>query len=343
MDNFHDKTPSKLFAKILACLSLSFAVISPTTFAGNLSANNSALTAEIDTLLNDGTTGGVYGFRLKKVNGPQLANQNANYIFYPASTIKVLHHVHAMRWIQANGFTKSLTPINVYYLSCSATNLAAKIPLATVLNDMMFKSDNQKTNAIQDWFDQAAINTTAHKVVGLSLDTQLHHKFGCGGPTNIPANQMTLADITLLYEKLAQGWLLKPQYQTLFERLMRNETNSNIFSSVIADEADSLGLTASQEFKFNQDYALAYKAGNIPASTDGTLYYSRAGYVTLPKNTCSGIVKNKFVFSMFIDQADSVDVGLDLTTVRELLRDQIRVALKSYKIVGPATCLKVAP
>lgn len=340
MDFFANKMLSRSIPRILICLLLTAAPIFSTVYAGSFSANPGALTSEIDTLLNDGSTGGTYGFRLKKVGGEVLANLNANYVFYPASTIKVLHHVHAVRWIQAHGFAKSVTPIAVYYLSCNGTDLAGKVPLTTVLNDMMFNSNNKRTNAVQDWFGQNAINDTVHNVAGLSLNTQLFHKFACGGPTNIPANQMTVADITLLYEQLAKGSLLKSKYQALFEQLMRNQTNSNIFSGVIADEASDLSLTASQQNKFYQDYTLAYKAGNIPASTDGTLYFSRAGYVTLPKKTCSKIIKNKFVFSMFIDQADSVDSGLDLATVRELLRDQIRLALKSYKTVSPATCLK---
>jgi D-alanyl-D-alanine carboxypeptidase len=47
-------------------------------------------------LNTDGTT----GFYLKRVGGNVIMNQNESFIFYPASTIKVMEHLHAMRRVQ---------------------------------------------------------------------------------------------------------------------------------------------------------------------------------------------------------------------------------------------------
>lgn len=296
------------------------------------------LTYDVINVLDAGADGGMFGFRLKQVNGPSLSSYNQSGLFgrfYPASTIKVMHHLTAMRWVAQNGvdeLTDTLIP--VYGNSCSNTNPIDPVPLGDALEAMMVNSDNQMTNAVQDWISQAAINNTAHNVVGMSWETELNHKLGCGGPTNDPANRMTVADITLLYERYVKGELLGAAYMDDFEGLMLNQSNSAQWDSLISSEASSLGLTQGQLDDFMADLRFATKGGNWSDT-----HVSGAGFVELPNRTCDGVEPLQYAYGLFVDDADSSDAGLMGTAGRALLRGEFRNALRTFKPQALFSCI----
>ena len=267
---------------------------------------------------------------------------NETQMFYPASSIKVLEHLHAMRAVDA-GLSLG-TSVIVY---CDAIETCKDVHpddhslveqrLQFVLGQMMQPSDNPSTNALQEYFGagnavagRALMNTTAHSIVGMSDRTQLVHKFGCGGPSNDPANSLTLADLGLLYEGVSNGELLSSDARNTFYALMKNEANDfpSALSAVITQEADGLGK-ADLISDFIDGVKLAYKGGNI-----GSDYLSLGGWIEFPlKPTLPAQVQRiGYVFGMFIDHASSFDEagGASLSVrglMAELLRDEIRAIL----------------
>lgn len=284
-----------------------------------------------------------YGFLLKEVDGPLIFGYNSEGLFgqfYPASTVKVFHHLHAMRWAEAQPGSLAdalMTPIPVYKDSCSAVPNDIEIhkPLVSVLTDMMQNSDNKMTNAIQLYFGQEAINDTIHDIVGMSGWTNLNHRLGCGGPSNEPANEMTLQDVTLLYEEVARGTLLGPQAQTFFEQYMLNQDNTSFLDQRINNNLNAAGLTNAQKQEFRSLVSLAYKDGSYNWDTDGDdsgdrLYRSIAGLVRLPYKTCSGITMRTFVYGAFLDDVGQVNGGTASWMASLMLDNHIRYAAESW-------------
>lgn len=298
------------------------------------------LTLDVINLLDAGSDGAMFGFSVKEVHGPALTSYNTSGLFgrfYPASTIKVLHHLTAMRWVAQQQDISELynTDITVYEYSCSGTGDTWTEPLDQVLQAMMVNSDNKRTNAIQDHFTQGLINQTAHNVVGMSWETELNHKFGCGGPTNDPANRMTIADLTLLYERYVKGELLDAAYMDAFEDLMLSEDVSTFWDGLINTEAASLGLTQTQEDDFRADLRFAHKAGNW-----STTHESRGGFVELPNRTCKGVAPIQYAYGVFVDDADTMTAGITSTATREMMRGQFRNAMRTFKPQALLSCIQ---
>lgn len=288
-------------------------------------------------LNTDGTT----GFYLKRVGGNVLMNNNESFVFYPASTIKVMEHLHAMRRVQNSSEFSLSTQIDVWGDSCSDDH-SDETPevvedLEHSLRLMMKNSNNQRTNAIQERFTRSSINLMAHQVLGMSNNSKLNHKFGCNGPASNPANKLTLVDISKLYEQVVQGNVISGTSRQKFYELMKNETDSFFIEPLIDEEAQAIGLANSKKDQFKAAVRLARKSGGVPAGYDGFLYTSTAGYVSLPfAGVCSAngrasVSPRNFVFGVFINKATNITEGTLGTASSELFRTQIRDALKGWK------------
>lgn len=303
-------------------------------------ANNSqTLTARIKKLMTDNTDG-VVGLYLKRVNGPVLASSASQTPFYPASTIKVLEHLHSMRAVEAGTVNLNTTMVKVYPKaadSCSNNHTGQsfnKETLKTTLDKMMNNSNNQSTNAIQELFGNGnaavgrnAINQTAHNIVGMSNNSAINHKFGCGGPNNNPANSLTLQDLGKLYEKVSTGLLSNANRNTFYNLMLNGQGN---ITTVIDEEAAKLGLNAGTVQSFKKQVKTAAKAGSY--SINGIKYASIGGWVSLPFKK-NGVVKNQeYVFGLFVDKATKINDNFGVSSTRaELLRDEIRTALTTFK------------
>jgi len=288
-------------------------------------------TAAADAVMAARVSGGTYGFHLSRVGGPVLASWHADHPFYPASSIKVLHHVHAVRWAYAQADPRAAlaTSIPVYRDSCSGSGAADLEPLNGVLAAMMRVSDNQRTNAVQDFFGAGAINLTASTVIGTGEGTLLAHRFGCGGPANDPANRATAADLALVYQRYGEGALLDPVgSETLAAFMLGEETG--ILDGVIGGEAAALGLSGGEIARFGQGVEVIYKEGWWNTNL------SIGAHVTLTTRVCSGERTAGYALAVFIDRAQSVAPGFgpDLM-VGELLRPEIRAALAGHDLSRP--------
>ncbi|MBZ8182705.1 serine hydrolase [Oscillatoria salina] len=313
-------------------------------FAVLMLNNSNALTTRIGEMLRDNTNGAV-GLHLQRTNGQVLASLQSDRVFYPASTIKVLEHLHAMRAVAAGDADLDATTLRVYpdvKDSCSERHSGQNFNSETLreaLEKMMKSSNNQSTNAIQELFGNGdtargreVINRMAHNVVGMSNDTAINHKFACGGPNNNPANQLTLKDITLLYQQIATNSnVLDPKTRTTFYQLMLGKTNNlfNFVETVIDDEASKIGVTGTDLQSFKSQIEMAYKAGNIPYNSQINSHISIAGWIEIPFKNRTQIVPRQYTFGIFVDEATQNSVNLASVTA-ELLREEIRAALKTF-------------
>ncbi len=297
--------------------------------------NTNDLTNDMRKHLAANSEGGAYGLYLKKVDGNVLASLQEDKAFYPASTIKVLEHVHAMRAVQA-GTVSLATNLKKYENgaeSCAdnhAGHTVTNVSLENILKTMMQNSDNQSTNAVQEYFGNGnaatgrqKINQTASGTLGLSSKTKINHKFGCGGPTNNPANSMTLADLGKLYEKVTTG-TLNAANEAKFDQLMDNMSK---LTEVINEEANSLGISAANLQIFKNNLESRAKAGSF--TSGGKKYLSVGGWVSLPVKSGS---PKEYVFGLYIDKADSIQEGFSIWEAgAKMLRESIRQALATYQ------------
>lgn len=300
-------------------------------------------TGKIHTIMIDDTDGRV-GYYLKEVNGPVRRALNENVSFYPASTIKVLQHVHALRQVQlgnANLTTSMLTVCPGNNTNCTNTANSNSTcgantiteSLSTALNMMMVPSDNQSTNAIQEFFGggnaqtgRANITQTGQVTLGLSNQTVLNHKFNCGNISNNPFNTSTLADLAEIYEEIGEDQnILTGNPRNNFYSLMLNEGNDNGFindiNAIIDEENNGIGLSAFDISTFKNTLNTARKAGNVACC------FSNAGWIELPHN--NGLLTKQFVFAIFLDTFSTNNVDLN-EVCAELLRKAIKEALESW-------------
>ena len=295
------------------------------------------------TFLNN--TDGTFGYYLKRVDGTVMESYNPTFAFYPASTIKVVQHLHAMRAVDAGTVTLGGANLNVCSGGVNCTDNANTAALCggsmvvetlqTALTNMMRPSSNQSTNAIQELFGngtpsagRAAMNQTAWTTVGMSNSTALQHKFGCGNVANNPYNTLTLADAGLLYEQVMTDDAVLPEPErTTFVQIMLNETNDNslvtAINAIVDQEAALIEMPPADIQAFKNGIQFAHKAGNI-----GTAYESDAGWVSLPVN--GGADARQYVFGHFADAATVNTLpSIDARTA-ELLRTAIRESLPLY-------------
>ncbi|MBK7190461.1 MAG: hypothetical protein IPH86_17765, partial [bacterium] len=68
-----------------------------TAYAVSLVDNANDQTRRVRGYMGAQATQGTYGFKLKQVGGPVIASLNENFVFEPASTMKILHGVGAIR------------------------------------------------------------------------------------------------------------------------------------------------------------------------------------------------------------------------------------------------------
>ena len=304
-------------------------------FAVLLIRNTNDHTENLRKYMSSLRTGGAYGFYVKRVNGKVVTQLQADRKFYPASSIKVLEHVHAMCLIQAKKANMS-TRVTVYKKkkeSCADKHTGhspTRLSMEEALETMMQDSDNRSTNALQEFFGNGnaevgrrALNNTAHQVLGMSRRTQLNHKFECGGPTNDEPNTMTLRDLGKLYEKTSTG-LFTASIEDDFDELMKN---LSFLNRVINEEAAKLGISSSDLQSFKSKVESRQKVGSVNPSMGR--YRSQGGWISLPTKSGS---PREYVFGFFIDKAEQIDSDYQPSRVSvELLRSSISSALKTYK------------
>ena len=305
-------------------------------------------------ILESGTLGGTRGLRVRRIGaGSASFSKNGGFVFYPASTAKVIEHFYAMTRVQAGHWTLAGTTTAVCPTdsdNCGTVLNAASgcgsvaTPLDDTLSAMMKQSSNEATNAVQErvgttyfppinpWilnmagFGRLLMNDFIQDI-GLT-NTVLNHKFGCAGFCGNPApNALTLVDAERLYRSIAtDATLLSPARRMELKSLMLNESGS-FLDDIIDQEAAATGKNAWKE-DFRDLFYQIYKAGSWTCS--GKKYLSRAGLIQVP--THNGAHKRLYTWGVFAhDTEDEFYLdGTEANASKELLRLPIRAALLTW-------------
>lgn len=288
-----------------------------------LNNSNPAETTTADYLRPNLESNGSFGFYLRRRGGPVLADRRSTTSVYPASTIKALQHAYAMSEVDAG--RRNLTDLVTVYenasQSCADTHTGhtgVRRSLSSSLRRMMESSNNQDTNAIQEFFGGGSASTGRSRIMsfvrneaGVGTGTQLVHKLGCGGASNNPSNLITLNDMANLYDAVAAGTLFDDDTREDFYDLM---LEGRFIDAIIDAEAPAGVNTAT----FKAGVVMAHKAGSVPD------HQSVAGWVRLP--TATG--NREYVYGLYTELGDANSVW---TGASELLRQEIRSALATFR------------
>ena len=313
--------------------------IGNTKYHAALMVNNSnALSTEIGDILRAGTNGKT-GLYLRRIGGSTLASLQSGEQFEPASTVKVLPHVHAMRRVRLG--TNKLNEKTLVYTgsigSCPIKTGPKTETLEFALRRMMVNSDNNRTQAVIDKFGRININATA-TALGMTK-TKLNHVIGCGSAALANPNRVTLRDLSILHEKVAGGYLGSQRekfYEIMLESITNYPTWGSVKASTIVDqEAAKLGLTLAQRNGFKALMKMAYKAGSYTLTQNGkTGYYlSIFGWMKLPFRSGSVVTPREYTTGVFGEKASNQSKLASTLNkaATELLRDEIRKALATWK------------
>lgn len=305
-------------------------------------------------ILESGTLGGTRGLRVRRIGAGSAAfSRNGVFVYYPASSLKILEHYYAMTRVQAGawtlgGTTTAVCPTDEDNCGPGLNALSGCGSVATPLDDtlsaMMNNSSNEATNAIQErvgttyfppvnpfifnmsLFGRALINQFAQSI-GMT-SSAVRHKFGCVGFCGNPApNALTLVDAERLYRSIATDTtVLSPALRAQLHDLMLNESGS-FLDDIIDEEAAATGRNAWKE-DFRDLFFQIRKPGSWTCS--GKKYVSLSGLVQLP--TYNGANKQLYTWGVFAHDTESefyLD-GTDGNASRELLRLPIRAALLTW-------------
>jgi len=173
-------------------------------------------------LLHAGAEGGSHGFVIKEAGGRVLAALNADAPFYPASSLKLVHFAHALAWIADGGDPGEQIAMPVD--GCTGAGQGPVAPLEDLIDRMMQASDNAAANALQAHFGTDDLARTIESA-GMA-GTRLVHGFGCGGPSNDPANATTAIDLISLLEGIVDGSLVPASAWERVEATLKDLTGA---------------------------------------------------------------------------------------------------------------------
>lgn len=305
-------------------------------FAVLMVNNKNALTTSVGQMMRS-TTDGQVGCYLNRINGSELAGLNEYTIFEPASTMKTLHHVHAMRQVMFGLNLNTPISVNTSYWplgsSCPGNLGNISEPLTVVLRDMMENSDNARTQAIRAYFGEPNINATAN-ALGMNR-TELRHRIGCGNEAILNPNDITLYDLGLLHEAVANGYVgvMRDEF---YEHMLNSITWAGI-NTVIDQEAAQLGLSAPAIASFKALVAVARKGGSY-GLVDGS-YRSGFGYVSVPFLNGQSLSNREYAVGAFVARATN---GANASTavnqaIAQMMRPTLRSALETWDVTAVAT------
>ncbi|MFO1032151.1 MAG: serine hydrolase [Planctomycetota bacterium] len=273
---------------------------------------------------------GDYGFFLKEINGPILASMRPDTVFEPASTMKTLYHVHAMKRV-LNG-TVSLSTLINKPTSCGVPG--ANETLSTLLRTMMENSDNYSTLAVSNYFGLSNIDATA-TVLGMP-STDINFTIGCEGPDN--ENQMTLRDLAQLHEQVANGYLGSQRdnfYDLMAESLSFPSWGTEDLNDRINAHAVTLGLPTTVRDAFKSELHIAYKPGGIAWNTGTQHYYfAEGGWMKVPFKSSTGVLQpREYTFGVFnydfaVQEVSGRNAMCDAEL--ELVWDRIEAAMATW-------------
>jgi hypothetical protein len=308
-----------------------------TRYAVLMVNNSNEVTTRVGEILRASNATADTGLYLKQVGGPVLAGLRQDDRFEPASMIKALLNLTAMRAVQG-GQANLNDPLFMYFnpaapyhdfndpgnpdecpdsYNQTASNRALMM-MQEVLERMMERSDNRATRTIDQRFGRPLINATAD-IAGMT-NTDFASTLGCG----MPGNYLTLVDTGKMYEGVLNNTLLNAANANTYFRMMTDDNDADRelvpfgegvfgpFQTVVRQEAAALlgkpetdpqvQLLAN---RFIQAMTGAWKGGGytLGAFPNWREVRTAGGYVGLPFWGDSGINNVNYVYGIFIDNA----------------------------------------
>jgi Beta-lactamase enzyme family/Immunoglobulin domain len=310
-----------------------------TVFATLMIDNANALTQQVRSVISSGLSTGVGGGYMKEVGGAEFCSVGADYVFEPASMMKILYATYCIDSCAA-GSDNLANPIFVANRcdpnACPDTVApcnSGNDTLDTALALMLQNSDNNRTKSIHDRYGRTTLNNYA-AFLGMA-STHINHDIGCGQPPN----QLTLRDAGHLYELIANGSLFNQSWEdTLHQHMLNNDGNVGSFNTYINTEAASTNLTPAEISTFKGLCYMAQKGGSYgvpPPGGGGCCVYdiTNGGWMKLPfKDGNGNIVYHEYVIeSMTNNEPNQSAAGTTNGNIWwTMARDRIRAALQSW-------------
>ena len=320
-----------------------------TRYAVSLVDNANQATRRLRDYMAAEATVGTYGFKLKRVGGPVLLSLNENFVFEPASSMKILHAAYAIRECALGN--RALGD-DIFVLNRCTTTWWNNVcpdeysncdqgyePLSATIGGMMRSSHNGRTHTLEDLFTRSTLNDFADFTLGLG-HTQINHTLGClCGETS---NTTTAADLVDVYEQINDGSLFSGSWRDELHDLMANVTAWGYGSTsdyafytlgqVINQEAAGTSLTATEIAAFRAEVRYAVKGGAYECSS--TTWRASAGWASLPFKISLGgawlTSHRNYAFTTFVDGGTDPGSKITYPASEEILREEIRAALESW-------------
>lgn len=270
-----------------------------------LKSANQRVEEAFSNLLNDG----VYGARVKRVNGPISVSVNDGVVFDPASALKIAHYTYALGTefgiLNAPfAFQYPSDPLNPNLVTpcpdntwlSGTTNVPTSIANGLVL--MIQNSDNRVTRGFEDRYTRANLNTMMADL-GMT-QSSLHQFIGCGYDLG-QRNRTTARDLTHLYDRVISGNVLPgPAYDT-FVDLLTQGLPARV-QQVINEEGAKLGKSPAFLADFRSKSLLRWKGGSYDVCDNSSCQSyeyvrSQAGFLTLPIKPLCSIGPKKIQFA----------------------------------------------
>lgn len=320
-----------------------------TTYAISLVDNANDQTRRVRGYMASEVTAGTYGFKLKQVGGPVLASLNENFVFEPASTMKFLHGVGAIRecvqgdlFLDGEYFVPNRCTTEAWNNACPDINYncnSGDATLRSTMRGMLRNSHNGKTRTVEELVGRTTLNGFAYFVAGLN-NTAINHTLGCLCG-NTP-NTTTAADLTSLYEQTADGSFFSDEWSDELFGIMANVTDWGYGSDsddafytlgqVINQEAAQTDLTVGEILDFRSELRFSAKGGAY--GCDGIAWRSTAGLYSIPfKLQSLGFwftVRREYAVATFVDGGLDPGATIAYPAAEELVREQIREALETW-------------
>jgi hypothetical protein len=277
--------------------------------------------------------GGVQGVYLQQLGGPVLASDNETYVYEPASNIKPLVALYAMRQV-VQGSAHLTDPVPMIDTSggpndCPPSSITGSEPLGTAIQEMLQVSDNNRTRELMQYLGVDNLNTFAASL-GLSstrFQTSTSppgfNVVGCLSypvvplPTTIDGNTMSLTDVATIWSSIAA--LPAPYADALYQLAAgRDMYNSMGFDftgvwpkmATIAVQEAPQGLPAAKLNSFINHMTVSVKGGSYstvgctPSCAEPT-WWVFAGIAQIPSCSAGTVIHTDYAWGYFISDAVS--------------------------------------
>lgn len=275
------------------------------------------------------------GFLVRELDGSVRTALNEAQVFEPASTMKTLHALTAMRRVALgddNLMSNCSSPSTMSELGGSCPDLGSPwtdTSLNTALQRMLRNSNNLYTEGVRARYGTTAIVSLA-QFVGAS-NVGINHTLGC--LANLPGaeeNTITLNDLYAIHTA-ASGGMLGAQEST-FRGLFLNYGQLPNVDTVVVQELAQSGLSGADTAEFLSYFRMSAKGGGY--TVNGVEHRSSGFYMSVPiKALGCAITSRKFFFGAFInDHDDSGEAATAISAIeRELARIPLREAIELWR------------